>query len=100
MPPNPAVKARVEDSVLIVVDEQPSFMQSIWEAERVLRRTEFLLRIARIVGVPALATAQYPERMGGVNDRLLPLLPSPPIGKMSFSCCGASAFVHALLATR
>jgi nicotinamidase-related amidase len=91
-----AIKARSEDSVLIVVDEQPSFMQSIWEAERVLRRTEFLLKIARIVGVPTLATEQYPERMGGTNERLLPLLPVAPFGKMSFSCVGCSGLLAAL----
>ncbi len=91
-----AIKARAEDSILIVVDEQPSFMQTIWEAERVLRRTEFLLRIAALVGVPIVATEQYPSRMGGANPRLLPHIPEPPIGKMSFSCWGSEAFANRL----
>jgi nicotinamidase-related amidase len=84
----PAVKARASDSVLLVVDEQPTFMQSIWEADRVLRRTEFLLRIAAIMEVPIFATEQYPERMGSTNSKIAALLPKPAFGKMSFSCAG------------
>ncbi|HVT12650.1 MAG TPA: isochorismatase family protein [Fimbriimonadaceae bacterium] len=91
-----AIKARAADSILIVVDEQPSFMQAIWEAERVLRRTDFLLRIAALVGVPVLATEQYPRRMGGTNPLLMPFLLEAPFGKMSFSCCGCEAFMARL----
>jgi nicotinamidase-related amidase len=91
-----ASKARVADSILIVVDEQPSFMAGIWEWERVLARSLFLLRIARILNVPAIATEQYPERMGGTDASLLPFLPQPVVGKMTFSCCGAETFLSEL----
>lgn len=84
----PAAKARVSDSILIVIDEQPSFMQSIWECERVLSRTEFMLKMAAIVDVPVLASEQYPERMGSTNERLAHLLSEAAFGKMSFSCAG------------
>lgn len=91
-----AIKARHEDSILIIVDEQPSFMRTIWEADRVLRRTEFLLKIAGLASIPILATEQYPERMGGTNPVLLPFLPRAPFGKMTFSCCGCPPFVELL----
>lgn len=91
-----AHKARSHDSILIVVDEQPAFMQAIWEADRVLRRTEFLLKIAGLASIPILATEQYPARMGGTNPRLLPLLPLAPFGKLTFSCCGCIPFVEEL----
>jgi nicotinamidase-related amidase len=94
-----ASKASGSDSTLIVVDVQPTFMKAIWETERVRARAEFLLRIAQIAGVPAIATEQYPERMGGTDPSLLPLLPDPPVGKMTFSCCGASSFLERLSAT-
>jgi nicotinamidase-related amidase len=92
-----AIKARSEDSVLVIVDIQPSFMKAIWEADRVLARAEFLLRVAQILGIPAIATEQYPERMGGTDPRLAPLLAENPLGKMSFSCCGIDSFVDTLL---
>jgi len=43
--------------------------------------------------MPILATAQNPGRMGSVEGRLLEFLPSPPLGKMTFSCCGLPEFL-------
>lgn len=91
----PAIKARLEDSVLIVVDEQPTFMQGVWEADRVLRRTAFLLEIAKLLGVPVLGTEQNSSRMGGTDPRISDLIPGP-IAKMTFSCCGEPEFVRRL----
>src|SRR5579871_1885588 len=93
------IKARALDSVVLVIDEQPTFMSAIWENERVLRRSEFLLRAAELLSVPVLASEQYPDRMGGTNPLLMPWL-SRPIAKMSFSCVGCSAFMDALEATK
>jgi nicotinamidase-related amidase len=95
----PASKALAEASVLLVVDEQPAFMQSIWEADRVVRRTEFLLQVCSLLGVPSLATEQNRERMGGTNACLLLHLQRPPFGKMAFSCCGSVEFTTALKET-
>lgn len=81
----------------MVVDVQPSFLKAIWERERVLRRTDFLLQIATLLGVPVLATEQVPERMGGTEPRLA--LPQPALAKKSFSCCGTPSFRDALEAT-
>jgi nicotinamidase-related amidase len=86
-------KASSGNSLVIVVDEQPAFMQSIWEADRVVRRTEFLLRVAALTGVPALATEQNRPRMGGINPVLLPLVQGPMLEKMTFSCLGARDFL-------
>jgi nicotinamidase-related amidase len=84
---------RAEASVLVVVDIQPSFLSGIVESDRVLERSEFLLKVARLLEIPVLTTEQYPSRMGGTHERLLPLLHAePPMGKMSFSCSGCEAF--------
>lgn len=87
--------ASAAESVLLVVDIQPKFLAPIHEAERVLRRTEFLLRVAGLLGVPAFATEQYPERMGHTHEALLPYLETlhaPVEGKMRFSCLGCTSF--------
>jgi nicotinamidase-related amidase len=88
--------ARADSSVLVVIDVQPSFLKAIHEAERVVSRTEFLVRIANLLDVPVLATAQNPERMGGLDPLVAAHLESPPIGKMTFACVGCPEFDHAL----
>jgi nicotinamidase-related amidase len=84
--------ARLEDSALIVVDMQPTFLDPVWERERVLGRCRFIAECARFLGVPILATEQYPERMGGTEPGLLEAMGVGPIPKMSFSCLGEKEF--------
>lgn len=85
--------ARANDSVLLVVDLQEAFLAPIWESERVLRRTEFLLRVAKLLDVPIFATEQYPERMGQTVPPLLPFL-GPREGKMKFSAIGCPSLLN------
>lgn len=93
---------QADASVIAVVDIQPSFLAGIHEADRVLGRSEFLIKAGRLLGVPAFATEQYPSRMGGTHERLTPLLQdSPaPMAKMAFSCAGCTEFLDVLEATQ
>lgn len=77
---------------MIVVDLQPSFLRVIHEAEKVVRRSEFLTQIAGLLEVPIIATEQVPERMGGTDERIGRHLPSAGIGKATFSCVGCAGF--------
>jgi len=78
--------AQVDRSVLVVVDMQSTFLAAIHEADRVLGRTEFLVRCARLLDIPIFVTEQYPERMGGTHPRLAELLgEAKTVGKMIFS---------------
>jgi nicotinamidase-related amidase len=82
--------ASTEDSGLIVIDLQPSFLAAIPNADSVVRRSEFLIRAATILGVPIFVTEQYPSRMGSTDERLMPFLGGATIeGKMVFSALGA-----------
>jgi isochorismate hydrolase len=81
---------------LIVVDLQPSFLKAIHEAERVMRRSEFLIRVASLLGVPVWGTVQNPERMGGLDPAIEPFLTDPADPKMAFSCMGCLPFVSRL----
>lgn len=83
--------AQSDRSLLLIVDIQPSFMNGIEGSDRVLRRGEFLVRTANELGIPVLATEQYPERMGGTDERFLDLLTEPPFPKMVFSCLGCDS---------
>lgn len=91
----PQLHCPADDVLLVVVDIQPNFMAAIHEADRVTRRSRFLLEVARLLDVPTLATEQYPTRMGNLDPSLRSLVPSP-FPKMAFSCWGAPGFQDAM----
>jgi nicotinamidase-related amidase len=88
--------ARLEDSVVIVVDMQPTFLDGCWRGADVLKRVKFLVEAANLLGVPVLATEQYRDRMGGTEPGLAALIGQEALDKMSFSCCGTASFNEAL----
>jgi len=61
--------------LLVVVDVQDPFINHIDDGDKVLSRCEFLVRSAKVLGVPILATAQVPERLGSLSGRLTPYIP-------------------------
>lgn len=84
------------ESVVLVVDMQPAFLNPIHRGEAVLDRCRFLVQAARLLEVPVLATEQYPSRMGGTEESLAALLDGPVHPKMAFSCLGSSDLVDEL----
>lgn len=88
--------AKSDQSVVVVVDLQPTFLAAIWESDRVVRRAEFLLQVARVLGIPSVATVQNQVRMGGLHENIGPLVQNGATNKMPFSCCGAPGFVEGL----
>lgn len=91
------VHLTAQNSVLAVIDIQPSFLKTVHEAERVVQRSLFLIRIANLLEIPVLGTEQYPERMGHMDARILEHLEANRVyGKMSFSCCGCGSFTKGL----
>ncbi len=83
----------IDDVLVVAVDIQPSFMSVIHEAERVVSRSQFLIRCAQILGIPGLATIQNPAKMGGFDESFRV---ESPISKMAFSCWGSGEFQNAL----
>ncbi len=88
--------AQLDQSILVVVDIQPTFIKAIEGIDAALRRCKFLIECAQVLGVPSIATEQYPERMGGTHPEVLDLLDGAALPKMRFSCCGAPGFMEAL----
>ncbi|HEY3780722.1 MAG TPA: isochorismatase family protein [Fimbriimonadaceae bacterium] len=88
-----------QDSVVVVVDMQPTFLAAIFEKDRVLKRCRFLVEMAFSLGVPVLATEQNVARMGGTEESLAALFALhgvSPVDKMCFSCCGSAPFMSLL----
>ena len=90
--------ARVEDSVLVVVDIQPSVLDLVWEKERVVARTKFLMQCAQFLDVPIIITEQNPEKLGSTVPELANLVADPraTISKMTFSAWGEPSFIKAI----
>jgi len=84
--------AHSDQSVVVVVDLQPTFLAAIYESDRVLRRAEFLMQVAHLLEVPIVATVQNQARMGGMLERLNEWIGDGALNKMRFSCCGAPGF--------
>ncbi len=96
----PRVKFDPSQSVLVIIDVQPVLTKTIYEVDRVLSRITFLAKVAKLLGVPILATEQNPNRMGTTEARLLSLVDTPkPFSKMAFSAMGCPEFVTAVNAT-
>ncbi len=87
-----SIKLAPDHSLLLVIDVQTRFLAPIFEAERVEARVKFLCEVATLFGVPILATEQYPERMGGTVESLLPFV-GKPHRKMEFSGFQQADFV-------
>ncbi|MBL8086743.1 MAG: isochorismatase family protein [Chthonomonas sp.] len=68
--------AHANDSVLMVVDLQPSFMAPMPGRDEVVMRARFLVQVAAAMNVPILATEQVPARMGHTDERILEVLPA------------------------
>jgi len=87
----------LSDSVLVLIDFQPSFMVDMRDRDSVLHRAKFLLDCARTLGVPVLVTEQYRDRMGSTDPVLRTLLDGvPQIDKMAFSAMKSPEFVAQL----
>jgi nicotinamidase-related amidase len=81
------VRATPEADVLFAIDLQDPFCDHLVESDRLLRRAEFLLKVAKVLGVPTIATEQVPSRLGPTHPRLSGLIEST-FPKDSFSCLG------------
>ncbi|HRI43128.1 MAG TPA: isochorismatase family protein [Fimbriimonadaceae bacterium] len=89
--------ANSSESVVLAIDLQPSFLAAIPNADEVLRRSAFLLDVARFLEVPVLATTQVAPRMGGLDREIGARLGAKDIlDKQSFSCAGNEEFLKRL----
>jgi nicotinamidase-related amidase len=77
---------------LMVVDPQERLMAAIYEAERVIRQTSLLIRCAKTLEIPILATTQYKKGLGPFVPELEQLLHDVHcIDKIEFNGCANHA---------
>jgi nicotinamidase-related amidase len=83
------------DTALLVVDVQEKLVPRIQHAETMVRNIAFLIDCARLLGLPVLATEQYPKGLGPTVAPLRERLPERP-DKVGFSCCAVPSIVEGL----
>jgi nicotinamidase-related amidase len=88
---------RKDDCALVVVDIQEKLLPPIHERERLLRNAQLLLRLAKILDIPIIATTQYARGLGRTVPEIAALLSKDePVDKLQFGCFASERFCAAL----
>lgn len=80
-----------DTTALVVVDVQEGFRKAIDEFGATAHAASVLLQAARILGVPAIVTEQYPKGLGRTVDELA-LQDEPVLEKTVFAASQADGF--------
>lgn len=79
-----------ERSSLLVIDVQDRLLQHVHGWQALLHNVIWLVRVAKKIGVPVMATEQYPRGLGHTNPDLAKELPEGIVTeKVHFSCAAA-----------
>lgn len=82
---------------LIVVDIQEKLLPPIFNKEAMVRNSQLLIRLAKILSIPALVTTQYSKGLGSTVPEIASLLADlRSIDKMEFGCFGSEEFRSSL----
>ncbi len=83
-------------AALIVIDIQEKLAAVMHEKDRLILNARRIVQGAQALGLPIVATEQYPKGLGQTVPEVAELLESAPVEKTAFSCCGEPAFVEAI----
>jgi nicotinamidase-related amidase len=91
------------NAVLLVIDVQERLGAAMEPArfERILKNTEILLESAKTLGLPIIATEQYPKGLGPTVPAVRRALPESlnPVSKLAFSAPAVAQVSEALKQT-
>ncbi len=84
--------------LLLCVDLQPVFLNTVSDPARMLRRCSFAIEAAQGLGLSIVFTEQVPQKLGTTDSTLLSLTKSPiQLGKSSFSALADHGIRESLL---
>ncbi|HLF58073.1 MAG TPA: hydrolase [Alphaproteobacteria bacterium] len=87
-------------SCLLLIDVQERLLASMDNAARLVSNCAVLLKAAARLGVPVLASEQYPKGLGPTVPELAALVPEgAPVTKTEFSCAAAPGYLDRLRET-
>jgi nicotinamidase-related amidase len=89
-----------DNAVLVVIDVQEKLCKAMDHKilDRLTANVGILQEAAATLGLPVVATEQYVKGLGETLCILKDKLTDPALEKMTFSCCGDSAFLDRLKA--
>ncbi|WP_028389570.1 hydrolase [Legionella fairfieldensis] len=86
-----------ENSCLLLIDVQEKLAPLVQQADNLMSRCQWLIRLAKDLDVPLLISEQYPSGLGLTVESLRTLTPqSEPVEKIQFSCLREPLFKHHL----
>jgi nicotinamidase-related amidase len=86
-----------ESTALVVVDLQAKLVPAMFDAAATLRNARILLRLAEVLRLPVILTAQYVKGLGPVVPEIVESAPNViPFEKDSFGCFGEPTFIEQL----
>lgn len=80
---------------LLVVDVQEKLLAKMADRPLLVANCVRLVRGAQVLGIPVLATEQYPKGIGPSDPAIVALVPHRP-EKMTFHCCGSPQVLEQL----
>ncbi len=94
--PAPHLKLDRKTAAVLLVDVQDRLTPAMppEALARVLKYSKAAIVAARELGMPVLATEQYPKGLGRTLPELRELLPEAPLEKTNFSCCADPGFAR------
>ena len=82
-----------QQCALIVVDIQQKLLPPIFHKETLVKNSQLLVRLAKILSIPIMMTTQYSRGLGATVPEVASLLPEiTAIDKLEFGCFGSDAF--------
>ena len=91
------LRTQTDDTALLVIDMQERLVPVMEGAEELVQRVATMSRGARELGLPILATEQYPNGLGKTVSEVAEAMGVQPLEKLSFSAVAAEGFHQALL---
>src|SRR5581483_10786527 len=88
------------NALLLVVDVQERLVTAMPQGPlaELVKNARVLIRAARRLGIPVVATEQYPKGLGPTVASLRELLPAEPMTKLEFSCGASKEIARHILA--
>lgn len=78
---------------LIVVDIQEKLLPPIFNKDTMVKNSQLLIRLAKILNMPVMVTTQYTKGLGATVPEIASLLSDvAPIDKLEFGCFGSDLF--------
>ena len=82
-----------DQCALVVIDIQENLLPPIFEKEQLVRNSQLLVRLAKVLGIPVIATTQYAKGLGQTIPDISSLIPEvQPMDKLEFGCFGNDEF--------